>query len=88
MPDITNQRLVSASPTVSLKLRRQIDLDQLINLVKELVDEQGCPSCGLNGWDLHVSIDPVIRYDRFTEKFNDVLSGVDVLAGGGFRGVG
>jgi len=87
MPDITNQRLISASPTVSLKLRREIDLDQLIDVVKDLVDEQGCPSCGLNGWDLHVHIDPVIRYDRFTQKFDDVLSGVDVVAGG-FRGVG
>ena len=74
--------------TIVLRLREGVGFDRLTETLQELVDLQGCPSCGLNGWDLQLMIDPRIRFEKFHEGFGDVLSGVDVFAGGvGRRGL-
>ena len=66
--------------TIVLKLREPIQLDDLSELLKELVDLQGCTSCGFNGWDLNIKIDPAIRFNKFNERFRQQLSGIDVVS--------
>ena len=67
--------------TVVLKLREPIQLDDLSELLKELVDLQGCTACGFNGWDLNIRIDPEVRFSRFADQFREQVTGVDVLPG-------
>jgi len=68
--------------TIVLKLREPIQLDDLSELLKELVDLQGCTSCGFNGWDLNIKIDPAFRFNKFNERFRQQLSGIDVVSAG------
>jgi len=68
--------------TVVLKLREPLQLDDLSEILRELVDLQGCPSCGFNGWDLNIKVDPEVRFTKFADRFREQISGVDVMAGG------
>lgn len=57
-----------------LRLREGIELDQLQEVLARFVDLKGCPSCGLNGFDLRFEIDPRIRYRDFVTKFDGLVS--------------
>jgi hypothetical protein len=64
-------------PTTVLRLRENIALEDLQNVIAELVNLKGCPACGLNGFDLGILVDPAIKYEKFVDRFADVLAGVD-----------
>ncbi len=66
--------------TVVLKLREPLQLDDFAELLRELVDLQGCTGCGFNGWDLNIKIDPEVRFSKFTERFREQVTGVDVIS--------
>lgn len=65
--------------TVVLKLRDSIALDDLSEILKELVDLQGCTSCGFNGWDLNIKIDPEVRFSKLADRFREQVTAVDVM---------
>ncbi len=53
--------------------KNDITLDQLLEAVKRMVGEKGCPSCGLNGFDLNFGRDAIIN-----PKINTVFEGLDI----------
>lgn len=40
-------------------------LEELQQAILEICKECGCVTCGLNGFDLHLALDEVIKLDRF-----------------------
>lgn len=40
-------------------------LDELQQAILEICKECGCVTCGLNGFDLHLALDEVIKLDKF-----------------------
>ena len=64
--------------TISLDVREGIDLEDLQQALATLVTEQGCPGCGLNGFDIRFGIDPAFRLREQMMKF-DFVRDVQVL---------
>ena len=67
--------------TVNLTLRSDITLERVSDLIAKLVDLQGCPSCGFNGFDLHIAVDPETRFVELRNAFREDLVGIDVVPG-------
>ncbi|CCH79615.1 hypothetical protein BN12_50042 [Nostocoides japonicum T1-X7] len=70
MPDIT-----------TVRLREGVTLDDLSSILAKIVDLQGCPACGLNGFDLRFEVDPEIRFAELREQFATQIVGIDVNRG-------
>lgn len=53
-----------------LKVAQGVNLEQLQKSLAELVGELGCPSCGLNGFDIGFGVDPGLDWTRFKDRFD------------------
>ncbi len=53
-----------------LKVAQGVNLEQLQKSLAELVGELGCPSCGLNGFDIGFGVDPGPDWTRFKDRFD------------------
>ena len=56
--------------THNLKVAQGVNLEQLQKSLAELVGELGCPSCGLNGFDIGFGVDPGPDWTRFKDRFD------------------
>lgn len=64
----------------TVRLHEGITLDDLTDILKRLVDLQGCPACGLNGFDLHFGVDQETRFADLREQFRRQITDVQLAA--------
>ncbi len=58
--------------TIALDVREGVGIKELQKALLTLVTEQGCPGCGLNGFDIRFGIDPA-------SELRDKLKGFDFV---------
>ena len=69
---------------ISFDFNEGVQLDEIFASIKRLVNLRGCPSCGLNGFDFRLRVDPVIRFKELFESPNLARISIEGIQGGKF----